>query len=455
MTAASPPEQQEPAKERAARRWNLIYKAAGASALGRAVSMVCSLAQIPIALNHLGKESFGLWMTLTGAVSLLNFADVGIGLGMQNKISEAHGRDDMELARDIFLTGFAVLTGIAVVLFCGGLLAGWRVDWASIFKVENPDVRDHVRDGLVVVFAAFCLGFPLSAAQKLAVGLQLGWLQAAGSLIGSIISLILVAGAAMLHLSFVPFLAVAVLPPVLVNFGLLQRLFLQLHWKFDLLRHANKRHAREIFGLGTLFLIPQLAATVVSTAPPVILASVLGAAAVAPFNLTQRLLGIIGQAQAMVIVPLWPAYAEAKSRGDYAWIRNAFYRSLLYSAAAIIVPLTLFGLIGRPLILLWTHKPEAVPTQELLWLMCGWAFVLGAATPCSMFLNGLGRLVGQTIYGSMAAIVCLFLMPALAHRYGAHGIPLALILGYVPIHLLFTYGECFFVLAKLKTRFTR
>ena len=34
--------------------------------------MSCSLAQIPIALDHLGKESFGLWMTLTGAVGMLD-----------------------------------------------------------------------------------------------------------------------------------------------------------------------------------------------------------------------------------------------------------------------------------------------------------------------------------------------------------------------------------------------
>ena len=67
--------------ERAAQRWGLIYRAAGASAVGRMVSVLCALAQVPLALHCLGQEGFGLWITLTGAVSLLNFADMGMGLG--------------------------------------------------------------------------------------------------------------------------------------------------------------------------------------------------------------------------------------------------------------------------------------------------------------------------------------------------------------------------------------
>ena len=298
----------------------------------------------------------------------------------------------------------------------------------------------------------FASGFRCRRRKKLAVGLQLGWLQAAGNLLGSIISLILVAGAAILHLSFVPFLAVAVLPPVLVNFGLLQRLFVRLNWRFDPIRHIAWGHARRIFGAGTLFLIPQIAGGIVASAPPVILSSVLGAAAIVPFNLTQRLLGIISQVQGMLISPLWPAYAEAKSRGDYAWIRHAFKRSLLYSAVTAIIPCLLFGLIGRPLILLWIGKPDALPTQELLWLMSAWTLMLGTGAPCTIFLNGLGRLVGQAIYGSATAIASLFLMPTLAHRYGASGIPLALILAYAPIHLLCMYLECVFVLSSLRKK---
>ena len=450
MRTLSSPDVVHVEKDRAALRWTQVYKSAGATVLGRAVSMLCTLAQVPIALHYLGKESFGLWITLTGVVAMLNFADLGIGLGMQNKISAAYGRDDMAQAREIFLTGFALLAAVALAVFGIGCSIGWGLDWASFFKIEAVELRPHVRDGLLVVFAAFCLGIPLSAAQKLAVALQLGWLQALGGLVGSIISLILVACAALLKLTIVPFLAVAVLPPVLVNLGLLQRLFVRLNWRFAMEGRAARPHVREIFRAGTLFLIPQIASTMVVSAPAVILSSMLGAAAVVPFNLTQRLLGMICQLQGVFIGPLWPAYAEAQARGDHQWIRQAFRRSLFYSLFSAILPCLVFGFIGRPLILLWTQRPEALPSPQLLWFLCLWSMVTAAGAPCAMFLNGLGRLAGQAIYGTTTAVLSLVLMPIMTQRAGAAGIPLALILAYVPINLLLACCECRHALKKLR-----
>lgn len=409
--------------------------------MGRIVGMICSLAQVPIALSHLGKESFGLWMTLTGAVGLLNFADIGIGLGMQNKISAAHGKDDMELARKVFLTGFTLLAIIAVAMFGIGLLIGWNFDWASLFKIQAPELRPHVRAGMLVVFFAFCLGFPLSAAQKLAVGLQLGWLQAAGGLIGNVVSLILVALAAALKLNFVPFLAVAVLPPILVNLGLLRRLFSVLNWRFDPVRNWHTEHARTILGSGSLFVLPQLAAVLLLAVPPVILSATLGAAAVAPFNITQRLLGMVHQLQGMLIYPLWPAYAEARSRGDFGWIRRTFQKSLIHSLWAVPLLCLAFAILGRSIVLLWTHREDTIPSHSLLWLMCGWTLLLSIGAPATMLLNGMGKLKGQSTYFLASALLGVLIMPSMAHWLGMLGVPAALILTYGLIALPCLYYE--------------
>ena len=403
--------------------------------------MICFLGQVPIALNHLGRESFGLWMTLTGAVSLLNFADFGIGLGMQNKISEAQGKDDMALARSVFLTGFALLTAIALVLFASGLLAGWWIDWASFFKIETPEVRTRVWAGLVVVFSAFCLGFPLSAAQKLAVGLQLGWLQASGGLAGSIASLVLVAVAAALKLTLVPFLAVAVLPPILVNLGLLHRLFSLLKWEFHPFRYWEPGHARTILRTGSLFVLPQLAAMLLHVVPPLILSATFGAAAVAPFNVTQRLLGIVHQMQGMLLYPLWPAYSEARSRGDTEWIRSAFRKSVFHTLWAVPLPCLAFALVGRPVILLWTHSGDALPSSPLLWMLSAWTLVLALGAPATILLNGIGKLKGQSTYFLVSAILSIVIMPFFAQQFGPAGIPTALILTYVLIAIPFLYFE--------------
>ncbi|MDB6155551.1 MAG: hypothetical protein JWL90_4004, partial [Chthoniobacteraceae bacterium] len=420
-------------EERSRQRIRLLMRSAGVSAFGRVITVFCLLAQVPIALRFLGQESFGLWITLTGAASLLNFADLGMGLGMQNKISEAHGKDDMARARDIFLTGFAALGAIAGLLFLIGLLLGWHVNWAALFKIVNPDVQLHVNECAFVVFLAFCLGFPLSSAQKLAVAFQLGWLQAVAGTIGSLISLGLIWAAAAFKLSLLSFVAVAVIPPTLVNFGLLVYLLRLFHWRFDPIRHARWEHARDIFGEGFLFALPQIGAMLLSTAPAVLLSTIVGAAVVTPFNLAQRLIGIITQAQGMLIAPLWPAYAEANSRGDHAWIQKTFPKSLVFSLGITLVPCVFFAFTGRWIIFLWTQNSTTLPSQKLVWLMSGWAFFVSMGVPPAALLNGLGHLRGQATYGMFSAVLGLLLMPWLIHRFGACGIPIALLVSYAPI----------------------
>ena len=144
------------------------------------------------------------------------------------------------------------------------------------------------------------------------------------------------------------------------------------------------------------------------------------------------------------------ARGEAKSRGDYGWIGRTFRRSLLYTVAIAVPGCLIFAIFGRPLILLWTHKPEALPSQELLLLMTAYTFILAMSAPCNILLNGLGRLVGQAIYGMIAAVGGVFLMYVFSRRYGASGIPIALIVAWVPTYLVFNYWESLHALRKLQ-----
>ena len=339
------------------RRWKAIIHAAATTGFSKVVALFCLLAQVPIAVNHLGKEAFGLWMTLTSAVSLLGFADLGFGVGMQNKISEAYGKDDFATIRRIFVTGFRLLSMVCVICFCVFLIIAFGFDWASIFKVTDSETRELTRPALILVATAFCLGLPLASAQQLAIGLQLGWMQGAWLAVSSVLSLIFIALAASLKLKLIPFLAVALIPPVLINIALL--FHINVRFKGDIVKTASfdKQIAREIMGTGSMFVVPQLGAAILFHAPTLVLSSILGAAAVTPFNLVQRLLNIVTQLQSSLLAPLWPTYAEAKARNHVDWIEKTFHTSLLITLAVTIPTCLLFAIFGEQLIFMWTKKP--------------------------------------------------------------------------------------------------
>jgi len=52
---------------------------------------------VPLTLNYLGSEHYGLWMTISSVSVMLGFADLGIGNGVLNAVADAYGRDDYRL----------------------------------------------------------------------------------------------------------------------------------------------------------------------------------------------------------------------------------------------------------------------------------------------------------------------------------------------------------------------
>jgi O-antigen/teichoic acid export membrane protein len=361
-------------------------------------------------------------------------------------VAEAYGRDDSRGVLRIYLTGIVVLAAVGVVLFVAALPFLFRVHWAGVFKVGDTTLARQVPLALGLAFGAFCLGLPLGTAQKLAAGLQLGWISGLWLAAGSLLSLVLIALAAAANLSFVPFIGLAILPPVLINPGLGWHLLRQPELADRAGASIDWQSIVPLLRQGLSFLVPQIGAAILFSLPPVIIAAFLGPSEVTPYNLCQRVFGLASQVQMMLLIPLWPAFAEAKARDDYAWIRHAFLRSVAFSVGFGLVACLALALTGRTLIEWWVAGRHALPSPQLVALFAAWTFVLLSAQPCSFLLNGLGLLTGQMIYGPIACAAALGAMVYAAPRFGLEGVAATLLLSYALLALPWTYAESFHAL---------
>jgi O-antigen/teichoic acid export membrane protein len=77
------------------KREHLIRRSALSSILGWVVAAICMLVQVPLALHYLGAEAFGFWMTITGIMMFMAFADLGLGNGLQNRVAELYESGDV------------------------------------------------------------------------------------------------------------------------------------------------------------------------------------------------------------------------------------------------------------------------------------------------------------------------------------------------------------------------
>lgn len=427
---------QESLSSHSKRRWKAILYAAVSSAGAKAIAMACSLVQVPIALHFLGSEAFGLWMTLSSAVALMSFADLGIGVGVQNSVAEAFAHNDPTRITRIFTTGILLMAAIGAAVFVIGALICSEVNWTTLFQVKDSTLTPMVRPALFLVLGMFAAGLPLNAFQRVANGLQLGWINGIATAVGSILALGLVILGSASQVPFLVFLAMALLPPILVNLITGGILFKHLNWRLNQPWSPDFSLTRPLMRQGLVFLIPQVNTMVLLTAPQLIISATLGLSAVTPYNLCQRLLNIVTQLTQMAIGPLWPAYTEARARGDWNWIATAYRRSVLVSTACAFPLCLAFALRGREIILLWSRNAEGLPATQLVFLMSLFTFALAMGQPGFYLLGGCKQLDGISWYATLTSAAFLLSVYPLAATWGVVGVALSLLASYSLFTLL-------------------
>ncbi len=187
---------------------------------------------------------------------------------------------------------------------------------------------------------------------------------------------------------------------------------------------------RGILKTGVLYFVQQLCALSLFTAPAVLISAILGAAAVVPFNLAQRLFSLLLVIPNGILPPLWPAYAEAKAKGDWAWIGRTLYRSLGAVLALTIVPMAVVAYFARDLLRLWTGSHESaviLPSALLVGMLFVWNALVVMQQPFGFMLAGLSEVRRVTLYSVCTAVTSIVLMFVLGPRFGLLGIVAGLI----------------------------
>lgn len=428
-------------------RHRSILKFFVSSLTSRGLGIGCQLLQVPLALTLLGNEAFGLWITLNSIGYMLTFADFGIGLGAQNQVAEAIGRRDDAQARRIFFTGTIFLCGITAALLALSPLS-LLVNWQHAFHLTDPGLVRSAPGVILAVVVSWCLGIPLGMSQRVAYGTQLGWLSNVQDAVRNVLTLALVFIEARMHCSFAVFILTTATLGLATQMGffvyLLARLgWLRMHWSW-----YERALLGKLANVGVFFFLQQIASLVLFSAAPVILSATLGVAAVTPFNLAQRVFGPFQMVSNAYLLPIWPAYSEAKARGDWAWIRLTLWRSMFVVTVLCVLPMAAVTIYMRPIIAMWTGGKAELPGQTLLWLLFAWNAATVLQQPFGYLLAGLSEVRRSTIYSVLTTALALGMIFALIPRFGVEALPLGLLIGFLPFVFCGNAAETAIVLRR-------
>ena len=407
---------------------------------GRLANAVCSIAQVPIAYHYLGPTEFGVWVTLTSLIALLGFADLGIGLGIQNSVAEALGSKSSRQIAILIGQGVTMLASLAAALYIILLIVIQYFPWGKLYHFKGADFASF-RHGALVLATVFCLNLPASVFQRAMTGLQRSWIVSSSISIGNVLCLFLVYLAAHYKCSFPEFVEAASIPMLLSNLSLGILLCKEYN---PLITPRSELAPHKLWlqmKLGLPFTVPQLAASAIVMIPPLIIASILGPAAVADFNIAQRLLSFFSQFQGLLMSTLWPAFTEARASGDFLWLRANYRRAWYFTIGLVALPQVAYPIWAPFALKHWIGE-----VTFSFALLCAFG-IQAALSACSqapaILLNSMGRVRGQATYGSSSVVLTLVTMPFAIRKWGLIAAPLtySLWFGILNLPLVIIEGQ--------------
>lgn len=399
------------------RRWHRAGMTATAQIVARVATGSCVLIQTPLLLSQLGTKTFGWLMAVSAFSWLCQYADFGALIALQQQLAVAWAVNDDGALRRIFTGGARLLTRLAAVWLVAGVALGIALGPRLL---PAPDGSREWASWIAVA-ASVAVGLRLSAGPRLAAAVQAGWIAAGWNAAGYVLGLVAVIFAVLSDASPAVFVtiivAVQALPGAFTEIHMRRR----LGWTAQVDdRAAVDDAAVGIWKEGLHYAFPTLSGAVLMVALPSVFAGFGGYAASAAFSVVQRLFGLVTQANALVLGPLWPAYAEAEATGNRAWVSRSFRLSLGFTVACVAA--VAMGAAGMPLIThFWLGRNAPPLGSALVWLLALSSAATLVTQALSFFLLGLGALPRIALRVGVANVATICATVAGGHFWGATG----------------------------------
>lgn len=390
----------------------------------KGVSLTISLVYVPLLLNTLNTENYGIWLTLTSIVAWVAMLDIGLGNGLRNKLAEAVANEDYIQARKYVSSAYIALgsyIAIFLIVFC--LIASWLIPWNTILNAPTIDSED-LNMLVVIVFISFGTQFILNLLNSILLALQLPALSSLITTIGQVLSLIGVLLCVKLFniTSLLVLGTIVSLSPVVV----LLLFSIILFWgKFKYLSPSIKLYDKglinEILKLGLNFFIIQIMTIVLYQSNNLVITHLVGNEAVVEYNIAYKYIQVLHLLYMIIVTPMWSATTQAYVKKDYQWIvktnRNlnkiALVFSLMGGIMVVVSPFVYsFWLQNENVTILYSTTIIILLTEIFRMYYGNYGYII----------NGTGKLYAQLIISIFSAVVYIVLMILLGRLWGLTGI---------------------------------
>ena len=289
----------------------------------KGISIFASLMLVPMTINYVDSENYGIWLTLSSMIAWMSFFDIGINNGLRNKLTEALAHNDFVLGRKYVSTTYAILSLIFIPLMIIILCTTPFIPWESLLNL-SPRFGNSLLVAICILAVYFCLNFILSTINVVMTADQQPADASLRSLIQQLVSLAIIyvltltTSGSLVNLC----LALCASPLIVVaffNISLFKGKYAKLA---PSLKFVDFHVAPDLMKLGVQFFIIQVAGVVQWQMANFLIIRYFGAVSVTEYNIAYKYFSILTMVWGIFTAPIWTAVTDAIAKNDYIWIRN-------------------------------------------------------------------------------------------------------------------------------------
>lgn len=414
-------------------RNNIVF-----SGVLKIIGLLTSLLIVPVTIDYLNNEVYGIWMTMSSILYWISTFDIGLGNGMRNYLTECLSKNDYDTGCKYITTTFIYLGLIALLIFLVTLAPMFLLNFNKIFNtyaITNHALRDAMFVALVFTLFNFVLknvGLIFVALQKYAIN-DLLIVSANVISLGIIYLLTKCTQGSLLYVILV-YTSISTLVYIIAAIPVFK--------KYPALRPRLSAFAPSIgkrivtLGLG-FFIIQITSCLVIFGAANLFITQFCGPSEVTVYNIAYKFFYLLVIAYTIILSPMWNAYTDASTKGDWLWIRKNFNRALQMWCVTIVVGLVM--LVISPIFFqLWVGEKVTVPLSVSISTLVYVCF-FNLNNCVTYLINGLNKIWVQIITSLVFTALYIVVTILFTGRLHTEGIVLSMAGSYAAMSFIHLY----------------
>lgn len=321
--------------------------------LFKGFSILIGFFLVPIMLNYLSTEEYGLWLLILSMTNWIYTFDIGIGNGLKNKIAEYLSLKKYNEIKEIIITSYFFIFIISIVLFLLISICLKFLDLNNLLKINFLE-KNEILKLLSLNIGFVCLNFTLSLCNNIFIGSQKTYLSAINNVLNQLlfflflILLFFIKEKSIFFLSIIYGMSISVSHIILTFYY-----FRKNNYLIPNINDFNFNKIEKILNIGGKIFIVQIAGLIIFSTDNFIITYFLGPEKVAEYSIVYKFFSIPLIVISLICTPLWSQSTKEYYHKNYLWFKRIL-KKLNILFFLICLGMILMTILGQKIIYIWT-----------------------------------------------------------------------------------------------------